>query len=263
MKRIATILIILAVFTAAFAQDSDLKDLGDKVLGGSSSSSSSSTSEKINQPVAIAGRPIDIEIGHNQWQPGGISDIVLAAIVADMIEQAGGEIAANTSRILREGFERDQLVASKWVDTSSKRFDERTLKPAEIRFEVINGGEANSNSTSIGLGNDSLRLESGKSTAFITIVVRDLVTGKQLATITVRGSRSSTNLEGFSIASRFSWRGHGFPGFTYENWQHQSPDWRRAMIAVTAALDDLEKKIGVYMKTGQAPKESWRGRLEK
>ena len=255
-KTIA-ILVTLAAALAALAQNSkdvDVKGLGDKVLGSSSSEKTSSST---------TAKPIDIEIDHNQWQQGNVSDVILAAIIADMVEQSGGEIAGTTERLLREGFERDQLTNSKWVDTSSSRFNEKTLKPAEIRFEIVNGGDSSSGSTRIGIGNDSVSLESGTSTAFIKAIIRNLVTGKQIGTLTGRGSRSSTNLSGLDIASRFSYRGRGFPGFSYESWQNQNAEWRRAMIAVMAALDDLEKKIREYMHTGVAPKEDWRGRLEK
>lgn len=257
MKKLSIILAILAATLATPAQNSkdvDVNGLGDKVLGSSSA--------KTSQTATLA-KPIDIEVGHNQWQAGSITDKVLAAIIAEMIEQSGGEIAGTTERLLREGFERDQLSNSKWVDTSSSRFEEKTLKPAQIRFEILNGGDSSSGSTRIGIGNDSVSLEHGTSTAFIKVAIRDLTTGKQLGTLSGKGSRSSTNFDGLSIASRFSWRGRGFPGINYDSWNNQNPEWRRGMIAVMAALDDLEKKIQEYLRTGEIPKENWRGQLEK
>lgn len=195
---------------------------------------------------------VEIRILRSCWRRE-MDWVMMTSIISQISSEAGFDIGANTLQLLEEIEERDTLTSSqssRWIRQDSPRFSRQSLEPATLRFEVITAGSYQNRHQRVGLGSDSVLIESGSSMAELRITVRDLVSGRVLGVIHARGEARSTNLEQIDIGSRWSWRGErGFPGFEFETWD--DPADRRSFQAIERCLENLRRKLSDFRETGK------------
>lgn len=186
-------------------------------------------------------KPIEINMIENGWSRSGgpYPDTTVIARLADI---ANGKyripLASSVKKILEEGANRDQAVSSKWVRKDSPRLTENTLVLGLLAWEVTTGGSSGGpQRNNYGYNQNSASTESAQVTAFISVTLRDLVSGLGLSTITGNGTGKVSNVTNVDI----SWfRRSGF-SINMSSW-NGDPSYRAALVAVKNALEDLRKK---------------------
>lgn len=234
------VLIILAATMAAMGSAQNIDTLGQPPVQSS-------------KALINLNAPIELRLGENGWQQSGgpYSQSILFGLLAEMVNsELGADVGSSTREIIDEGYQRDELINSKWV-ADSRRLKEKTLVPSETLFEISTGGSngGGSRERSISIGGVNVSIESGSATAIIVVVVKDLTTGRRIATLVGKAKYSSTNVQDFSVDKLF----HGFRvgnQLRFSQWDND-PEFRRGMIATTRALEDLRKQMRALKSTGR------------
>ncbi len=189
-------------------------------------------------------RPIELRITENNWNgpDSPYTNLVIEAIFAEWASKHQLPLASNTAAILEEGWQRDQLIKSIWVNHGSERFQPETLVAPEVTWEIVVGGRAERPRQVGGqLGPFSASVETGSAEMIVSVKVKNLVTGLS-TTVIGRGRHSSTNLTAAQADIQFhrSWIPVGWSG-----WQGSS-ETRREMIASIRALDDVLAQLQTF-----------------
>lgn len=228
MKKLVFMILLVVLSIAAFGQSVD--------------NLSSKESPRIPAPSLVA----EIELRDNGWgrtmefyeTPGLLS--ILGQLFQEELDIALG---MNTREMMEEGYERDQLAASKWV-APSPRLQERTLEPATIRLVVTTGGSYTDHGRSnYSVGGYSVSTEGGTSTAFIAVSAYGLVTGRQLWSVRGEAKYHSTNIDDVSLSGLFR-KNRWARGVTisFERYRN-NPSQVRGLISTSRAFEDVIPKL--------------------
>ena len=197
------------------------------------------------KPINMTKSSFELTTIQNGWQQSGgpYKSPLLFALVAQIVNtKLGGDVASSTREIIEEGFERDELANSRWVDKNSARLTEGTLKVAQWRIEIVTGGSSSgSKRDNLRVGDVSIGTEQGSSEAWIALTFKDLVTGNRVATIVGYSKYASVNVDDFRVRRSL----FGIPFGNRIDWSSYDSDpvYRRGMISTARALKDLEKKL--------------------
>lgn len=241
--KIATIIVLAILASLGFGQSID--DLG----GGNARPTTPQTRGPINWSA-----PFELALGENGWEMSGgpYSKSILFGLIAEMIkDEWGSDIGSSTLEILEEGAQRDALINSKWVKSTSQRLQEQTMEVSETLVEISTGGSngGGSRETSISLGGVNVAIESGSATAVIVVTLKDLTSSRRPITLVGKAKYGSTNLSSLRIDRLFA----GFDigdRFRLDQWDN-NPEFRRGMIATARALEDLRKKMREFKSTSR------------
>ncbi|HSX41760.1 MAG TPA: hypothetical protein VLE93_00225 [Candidatus Saccharimonadales bacterium] len=224
MKKI-TILLFVVLSAAALAQNVD-----------------KFTDQLPVHPISPA-RPVEIGIRDNGWARCGapFSDTTVELLLGEMAQDNHVQLGASMAWLLAECQKRDQLSGNRWVNQNSPRLKEGTLQAAQIGWEIVTGGSADSHrdSTSISIGGISVRgdAESGTASAHIAVYMIDLTTGTTLAIAVGRSTHSSTN-----IGDVHSWFQRANVAIDWSRY-NADPAYRRGMLAIADAIENLRPKL--------------------
>lgn len=198
------------------------------------------------KPINMAKSSFELATVYNGWQQSGgpyKTPLLYALASAAVVEKLNGNVASSTRELIEEGFERDALVSSPWVNKGSARLKAGTLEVAGWRIEIVTGGSSSgSKRDNLRVGDVSIATEQGSSEAWIALTFKDLTTGNRVATIIGYSKYASLNVSDFGVRRSL----FGIPLGNRIDWSayDSNPAYRRGMISTARALEDLRSKLG-------------------
>lgn len=219
--------------------------------------SSLAVAQKATSYYPISDPRVGVEIrfdeNNDSWSRlGYYSHSRLIALLSKAIKQSGLALGLDTRKLLEEGDERDQLVLSHWVK-DSPRLKPHTLLVNLIRLDVSTGGSYTATETNVANvsyqgANVGIEADHGQSTATITIVITNLITGDQ---ITVDDTETVSSVSTSGSLSAFFRNGLGF-NYEFESvspaesrsWKSTGLSLKNIMPKLTAELEAMKSEVG-------------------